>query len=226
MVQPLSNNFGKSLESEPKFRGTLECPVQVDEAKVDGAAKYKKGRRLAGDAPEQDEDDLELGDWAVPDDDDEGDVDDSEHVRFGEDVDGWKWVVGIYNGPGRVRFLRVPNRTSRTLTAIIAHYCEPGSVVHTDGWRGYNALEDNGFVREVVLHKENYVDPISGAHTLGIERAWVEVKAWWRRSPGNSQMLQAHLDGIAWRCLHREHKNTPDMYDRFLDAVRSVHVCP
>ena len=54
-------------------------------------------------------------------------------AEFGEDYDNWKWVVGLSNGPGKLRFVRVPNRSSRTLTAVIAKHVAPGSVVHSDG---------------------------------------------------------------------------------------------
>ncbi len=45
----------KSLESDAKFVGTRECPVQIDEVKICGTAKYRKGRRLDGDARELDD---------------------------------------------------------------------------------------------------------------------------------------------------------------------------
>ncbi len=62
-------------------------------------------------------------------------------MKFGEDNPDHKWIVGLSNGSGNVRFVRVPNRSARTLTAIVLNYVEAGSVVRTDGWRGYADLE-------------------------------------------------------------------------------------
>jgi hypothetical protein len=41
-------------------------------------------------------------------------------------------------GFGRVRLRRVPNVTGESLLSFICDVLEPGSVVRTDGWRGYN----------------------------------------------------------------------------------------
>ena len=92
--------------------GTEECPIQIYQACIAGMAKYNKGRRLSGDEPE--ETDEGLLEWYKEDSDDEGDEIDAKHVRFGEDVSSWRWVVGIHNGKSLVRFICVPDRTSRT----------------------------------------------------------------------------------------------------------------
>lgn len=174
----------KAMDNEPLFLGTEAMPIQIDEAKISGGAKYNKGRRLSGDA-RQSEDENEILDWN-PDDDDDGDenVEPENFVRFGEDNREWKWVVGIYHGPGRVQYVRVPNRTSRTLLAVISKYCAPGSVIHTDGWKAYESIKNHGYTHRAVIHEENYVDPHTGVHTQGVERSWVEVKAWFRAAPG------------------------------------------
>lgn len=78
--------------------------------------------------------------------------------------------MGLWNGKGRVRLVRVPNRTTRTMMAVIARYCAPGRVVHSDGWAAYKALPQQGFEHDLVVHEENYVDPTSGVHTQRIER--------------------------------------------------------
>ena len=62
-------------------------------------------------------------------------------------------MVGLYQGPERVRFVRVPNRKAETLLAVIAQHCEEGSHIDSDGWSGYKALEAHGYVLDVMkLH--------------------------------------------------------------------------
>ncbi len=90
----------KLIDDEPKFVGTEECPIQIDEACIAGMAKYNKGRRLSVDDAE--ETDEGLPEWYKGDSDDEADATDAEHVRFGEDVSSWRRVVGIHNGKSLV----------------------------------------------------------------------------------------------------------------------------
>lgn len=107
----------------------------MDDAKVVGSAKYRKRRRMAGDATDDDEHEaVGLDAWGVSDDtDEEGEEGNVDYVRFGIDDATWKWVFRMYNCPGRVRFVRVPNRKTKTLMAVTSTYCEPGSVIHNDG---------------------------------------------------------------------------------------------
>ncbi len=198
------------MEHVPKFVGTDLNPIQIDYAKVAGTAKYDKGRRMVGDIVDDDDDDDDgddLEDWNAGNnnegDDDERDTE-SDFVQFGIDDPSWTWVVGIYNGRFRVRFVHVPNCKTKTLMAVVCHYCESGKVIHTDGWKAYNGLKDHGFVHQTFIQEENYVDPDTGARTQAIERAWVEVKAWWCRARGTRAQLQSHLDAISWLMLHHE----------------------
>ncbi len=80
--------------------------------------EVKKVRGLFGDEPEESGE--RFPEWYKGDSDDEGDSIDVEHVRFGEDVSSWRWVVGIHNGKSLVLFIRIPRRTSRTLLAVIS----------------------------------------------------------------------------------------------------------
>jgi len=50
----------KVLDNEPRFVGTEQNPIQVDEACIAGVAKYRKGRRLAGDRRDQIEDETDV----------------------------------------------------------------------------------------------------------------------------------------------------------------------
>ncbi len=76
---------------------------------------------------------------------------------------------------------------------------QDGSVIVTDKWGVYNRLEDNGCVYFIVNHSENYIDPETGYHTQGIEKAWVDAKAYTKRALGYTYLLQYHLDELSWR---------------------------
>lgn len=66
--------------------------------------------------------------------------------------------------------------TRDTLIPIIERECEKGSVIHSDEWPAYGNLNVIGYRHFTVNHQENYVDPVTGANTQGIERSWLDAK--------------------------------------------------
>ena len=46
---------------------------------------------------------------------------------------------------------QIPEPSASKLQSFIVEAIEPGSVVHTDGWSGYNGLETNGYLHEVTV---------------------------------------------------------------------------
>jgi transposase-like protein len=48
-------------------------------------------------------------------------------------------------GMGRIRLQRVQDASSVSLIEVISKHVEPGSMIRTDGWRGYNTVSTNGF---------------------------------------------------------------------------------
>ena len=47
-------------------------------------------------------------------------------------------------GIGRIRLKQIPDASMYSLHTFVVDHIEPGSTVHTDGWEGYNGLEDIG----------------------------------------------------------------------------------
>ncbi len=54
------------------------------------------------------------------------------------------------NRIGRIRLQRVPDASGTSLEGAVQQAAEPGSVVRTDGWSGYNGLNSLGYVHEVI----------------------------------------------------------------------------
>ena len=82
------------MELIDKFIGTDECPIQVNEPELAVSTKYRKGRRMAVDALDDDNDEDEavrIDAWGVSDGNDEEDEEGNvEYVRFGTDDANWK----------------------------------------------------------------------------------------------------------------------------------------
>lgn len=90
-----------------------------------------------------------------------------------------QWVFGgIERNTKKVFVLPVSNRNSETLLSMIRKYVLPGTIIHTDMWRGYAALSnDNNYTHRTVNYHANFVNPETGVHTQNIERFWKDMRA-------------------------------------------------
>ena len=46
---------------------------------------------------------------------------------------------------GRIRLRHIPDASTRTLVGFITDCVENGSLIHTDGWKGYTGLKEAGY---------------------------------------------------------------------------------
>ena len=85
-------------------------------------------------------------------------------------------VFGIFKRNGKVYTEIVPNCSRSTLQAVIRGRVSLESVIHTDGWRGYNGLVDLGYKKHFRVHhgKNEFVH--GKAHINGIESFWGYAK--------------------------------------------------
>jgi transposase-like protein len=51
-------------------------------------------------------------------------------------------------GVGRIRMKPVPDASGDSLMSLIEEAIEPGSTVPTDGWQGYSAVQEKGYVHQ------------------------------------------------------------------------------
>ena len=79
----------------------------------------------------------------------------------------------------------------------------PGSEVHSDDWAAYRNLENhvaNVRVHRTVIHRDKFVDPITGIHTQEIESAWARLKYYIKREKGIRRGdVQSFLHEQMWR---------------------------
>ncbi len=65
---------------------------------------------------------------------------------------------------------------------IITRKLVPDSVVYSDTWAGYNALDISGFSHVRINHKERFAEARN--HINGIENFWSQAKRHLRRFNG------------------------------------------
>jgi transposase len=128
-----------------------------------------------------------------------------------------KWLCSAYlSGAGRFITAIVPNARTETLLPIIEERVTPDSIVYTDTFKAYNALDVTEFHRMRINHFKLFD---RGNHINGIENFWNQAKRnlrrcngikpnnfhWflkeceWHVNGGNHQILYKHLKLLAFR---------------------------
>lgn len=83
----------------------------------------------------------------------------------GHRVEG-QWVFGGFErGSGEIFMVPVETRDRKTLLPIIEAWILPGTTIHSDFWRAYDCLNDEGYNHLKVNHSLEYVDADTGACT-------------------------------------------------------------
>ena len=112
----------------------------------------------------------------------------------------------------------VPDASKASLQAIIRGKADINSVIHTDGWRGYNGLVDIGFDKHFRVNHgaDEFVN--GSNHVNGIESFWSYAKRrllQFNRVPKNTFLL--HLKETEFRFNHRK----ADLYKVLLNLLRN-----
>ena len=70
-------------------------------------------------------------------------------------------------GIGRIWFRQIPDASAATLNLFLLDSVQPGSIVRTDGWRGYRKVESVGYERSIVLKTKGRGIGTAAAGPLG-----------------------------------------------------------
>jgi hypothetical protein len=106
------------------------------------------------------------------------------------------WVLGGVERTAERRLFvtAVPDRSLRTLEDVISRHVYPGSVVHSDLWRGYSQLAVNfDYTHRTVNHSRHFVDPTSLVHTNTIEGTWAGIKICVPKRNRTKELIGEHL---------------------------------
>ena len=127
-------------------------------------------------------------------------------------------VFGLYKRNGMVYTEIIPDAKSATLQAIIRGRADIESVIHSDGWRGYDGLVDLGYEKHFrVHHGANEFSDSKGNHINGIESFWGYAKHRLVKFKGiRKDMFQIHLLETEFRFNHRH----IDLYHFLLKMFR------
>ena len=112
---------------------------------------------------------------------------------------------GILKRGGKIYTEVVPDCSKATLQGIIRERVEPESVIHSDGWYGYDGLADLGFMKHYrVSHGQNK-NARGRCHINGIESFWAYAKRRLAKFHGIAEStFYLHLKECEFRFNYRD----------------------
>ena len=113
-------------------------------------------------------------------------------------------VFGVLKREGKVYTEIVPDCSKPTLQAIIRGHVEISTVIHSDGWRGYDGLVDIGFDKHFRVNHGNNEFASGERHINGIESFWSDAKRRLAKFNGVAKhTFYLHLKETEFRFNHR-----------------------
>ena len=127
--------------------------------------------------------------------------------KRGRGASGKTPVFGLLKRNGKVYTEIVPDCSKATLQAIIRGRIALETVIHSDGWRGYDGLVDVGYSKHFrVLHADNEFANAE-SHINGIESFWSSAKRRLQKFNGiPTHTFYLHLKECEYR-FNKRHKN-------------------
>ena len=137
--------------------------------------------------------------------------------KRGRGASGKTIVFGIFKRNGKVYTEIVPDCRKSTLQAVIRGRVSLESVIHTDGWRGYNGLVDLGYKKHFRVHHGHNEFARGKTHINGIESFWGYAKTRLSRFRGmNKNTFLLHLK----ECEFRFNNRGENLYLTILNILR------
>ncbi len=126
--------------------------------------------------------------------------------RRGRGAKGKIAVFGLLKRRGKVYTAIVPNAKTETLLPIIKDKVKPDSIVYTDTFRSYNALDVTDFHHMRINHSAKFAHGVN--HINGIENFWNQAKRQMRKYNGiKKEHFYWFLKEAEWRFNGGDHKN-------------------
>ena len=127
-------------------------------------------------------------------------------------------VFGLLKRGGRVHTKIIADASSATLMPIIERKVMPDSIVYSDCWTGYNALDVSDFKHYRINHSKLFAEKRN--HINGIENFWNQAKRHMRKFNGvPKEHFGVFLKECEWRF------NNPDPKAQLNQLTQWVKQC-
>jgi transposase-like protein len=121
---------------------------------------------------------------------------------------------------GRIRLREVPDASGNSLVGFVSSVVEPGAIVHTDDWNGYNGVQAAGFKHQVT--------PVCGdpqralKHFRHVHLVASLLKRWLgstHQGRVHKSHLQAYLDEYTFRFNRRRSAHVGKIFHRLIEQM-------
>lgn len=126
---------------------------------------------------------------------------------------------------GRIRMRQIPDASGDSLLPFVQEAIEPGSVVHTDGWLGYQGLAAKGFVHEITLIKGGDASELLPR----VHRVVSLLKRWLlgtHQGAVSRKHLDYYLDEFTFRFNRRTSRHRGKLFYRLIQQAVAVDPVP
>lgn len=126
---------------------------------------------------------------------------------------------------GRIRLRQIPDASARSLGGAVKQAVEPGSVVWTDGWAGYQRLSKAGYVHKVVREKSE----VGGNLLPRVNRVVALLKRWLLgtyQGAVRPSYLDYYLDEFTFRFNRRTSRSRGKLFYRLVQQAAAVAPAP
>lgn len=145
---------------------------------------------------------------------------------------GNKALVGIAaqkdgRGIGRIRLGRIPDASGDSLIVFIKKAVEPGSLVVTDGWGGFNQVEEAGYRHRAKVVSHGQRD--AATRLPRVHRVASLLKRWLlgtHQGAVSREHLEYYLDEFTFRFNRRSSTHRGLLFYRLLEQAVAVPPVP
>jgi transposase-like protein len=128
---------------------------------------------------------------------------------------------------GRIRLRQIADASAASLIPFVQHSVEPGSVIHTDGWLGYEPLETNGYRHSVTVLRGRERSP--SELMPRVHRVVSLLKRWLlgtHQGAVSHKHLDYYLDEFTFRFNRRRSRSRGKLFFRLVQQAVNIEPVP
>ena len=130
-------------------------------------------------------------------------------------------------GIGRIRIRHISDASAESLHPFVQESIASGSVVHTDGWRGYSGLNAKGYRHEVTIlkgKKESAAELLPRVHRImSLLKRWLMGT---HQGAVSGKHLDYYLDEFTFRFNRRKSSSRGKLFFRLVQQAVAVEPAP
>jgi transposase-like protein len=130
-------------------------------------------------------------------------------------------------GIGRIRMRQIADASAASLVAFVEDSVQAGSIIHTDGWLGYEPLKAKGYTHEITFlkgKKEPASELLPRVHRVSsLLKRWLMGT---HQGAVSHKHLDYYLDEFTFRFNRRRSKSRGKLFFRLVQQAVAVEPAP